>query len=108
MGKQFIPSFKPVIFPTSTPSSRPSRQFPEICPTEDLRLRSRLAVLPILRRVLRAWWSSRRSKPLPRHFVSGGGFDSYPLRQNPWNLCVLYLLSAKGGDGACHASKFSS
>ena len=34
-----------------------------------------------LRRVIRAWWSSRSSKSLPRHFVSGGRFDSYPLRQ---------------------------
>ncbi len=30
---------------------------------------------------MRAWWSSRSSKPLPRHDVSGGRFDSYPLRQ---------------------------
>ena len=30
---------------------------------------------------MRAWWSSRSSKPLPRHYVSGGRFDSYPLRQ---------------------------
>src|SRR5437762_6408232 len=34
-----------------------------------------------LRRVIRAWWSSRSSKSSPRHFVSGGRFDSYPLRQ---------------------------
>src|SRR6266446_6805408 len=33
-----------------------------------------------LRRVIRAWWSSRSSKSSPRHFVSGGRFDSYPLR----------------------------
>ena len=32
------------------------------------------------RRVMRAWWSSRSSKPQPRHFVPGGRFDSYPLR----------------------------
>jgi hypothetical protein len=43
------------------------------------------AVLPVvglhfLGRVMRAWWSSRSSKPLPRHFVPGGRFDSYPLR----------------------------
>ena len=38
-------------------------------------------VLIRLRRVIRAWWSSRSSKSSPRHFVSGGRFDSYPLRQ---------------------------
>src|SRR5580692_2615725 len=30
---------------------------------------------------MRACWSSRSSKPLPRHDVSGGRFDSYSLRQ---------------------------
>ncbi len=30
--------------------------------------------------MIRAWWSSRSSNPSPRHFVSGGRFDSYPLR----------------------------
>jgi hypothetical protein len=34
------------------------------------------------RRVMRAWWSSRSSKPSPRHFVPGGRFDSYPLRHH--------------------------
>ena len=37
--------------------------------------------LVLSRRVIRAWWSSRSSKSSPRHFVSGGRFDSYPLRQ---------------------------
>ena len=34
------------------------------------------------RRVIRAWWSSRSSKPSPRHSVPGGGFDSHPLRHS--------------------------
>ena len=29
---------------------------------------------------MRAWWSSRSSKPSPHTSVSGGRFDSYPLR----------------------------
>ena len=33
------------------------------------------------RRVMGAWWPSRSSKPSFRHFVSGGVFDSLPLRQ---------------------------
>jgi len=91
---------------------------------------------------MRAWWSSRSSKPLPRHFVPGGRFDSYPLRhcfgRGPSlrsgfrlrapaplppakrlkfdsyplrQLLKLYGSSpnfAKGGDRACHASKFES
>src|SRR4029077_21032801 len=41
------------------------------------------AYLAFAGRVMRAWWSSRSSQPLPRHYVSGGRCDSYPLRQLP-------------------------
>ena len=34
------------------------------------------------RRVMGAWWPSRSSKPLPRHCVPGGRFDSCPLRHS--------------------------
>ena len=37
--------------------------------------------------MIRAWWSSRSSKSSPRHFVSGGRFDSYPLR-HPRARCL--------------------
>ena len=81
MERSFIPSSKPGIFLTSTRSSKPSSQCAEVYPIGKFCTNSRHSVQPIVRRVKRAWWSSRPSKPLPRHFVPGGRFDSYPLRQ---------------------------
>ncbi len=50
-------------------------------------------------RVMRAWWSSRSSKPLPRHFVPGGRFDSYPLRQIfDVRYCFEKMVIAHGDD----------
>jgi hypothetical protein len=91
MGRHSIRSSKPVIFPTSRQSSKPYSRCVPIAPLEISGLSSRLCFPPFARspyarspfawRVMRAWWSSRSSKPLPRHYVSGGRFDSYPLRQ---------------------------
>jgi hypothetical protein len=82
MGTYFIPSCKPVNFPTSTPSSKPSRRWVDPCAVETLSLLLRPCAPSFIRRVTRTWWSSRSSKPLPRHSVPGGRFDSYPLRHS--------------------------
>jgi len=112
MGRRFIPNSKPVIFPISMQSSRPSNQCVEIFPfVETLRSLPSLFIQEFSRRVIRAWWSSRSSKPLPRHLVSGGGFDSYPLRQSFLNFLnpqAFSLNFPKGGDYACRATKFES
>src|ERR1700722_13691861 len=108
MGRHFIPSSEPAIFLTSTPSSNWSSRCVEFRSFEIIFPPSCHFLLTLSRRVMRAWWSSRPSKPLPRHFVSGGGFDSYPLRQYFRNLRFSSLDSTKGGDGACHASRFAS
>ncbi len=77
-----------------------------------------------IRRVMGAWWPSRSSKPLPRHFVLGGKFDSYPLRHfkigfrisdfesNGRNGAVWELNPPSGlGEGRCppcRANRFLS
>src|SRR4029077_19916217 len=77
----FIPICKPVNSPTSTPSSKASSRRLDPCAILILPWPAVFSVPPSARRVMRAWWSARSSKPLPRHDVSGGRFDSYPLRQ---------------------------
>jgi len=86
MGRHFIPSSEPGIFLTSTQFSNPSSRCAELRPDEIRCTPSPLFIRRFPRRVMRAWWSSRSSKPLHRHFVPGGRFDSYPLRQTLLNL----------------------
>src|SRR5580700_1055043 len=108
MGRHFIPSSELAISPTSTQFSKPSSQCVEFRPHEIRCAPFHHSIQRFSRRVMRAWWSSRSSKPLPRHSVSGGRFDSYPLRQFVLNLGVSSLNPANGGDCVCHASEFAS
>src|ERR1700722_11807550 len=108
MGRHFIPSSELAIFLTLTRFSKPLSRCLELCPNEIRCSTSSLSFQRFIRRVMRAWWPSRSSKPLPRHFVPGGRFDSYPLRQFNLTLRISSLNSAKGGDYACHVSKFAS
>ena len=104
MGRSYIPSSKPAIFRTSTQSSKPSSRCANIRPFEIPLAVNCVSIQQFVRRVMRAWWSSRSSKPLPRHFVPGGRFDSYPLRQSFLSLDSI-LNSSKGGDRACRATQ---
>src|ERR1700730_13205138 len=80
MGRNFIPSYRLDTSLHSTQFSKPSGHCAELWTVKIVDSPSRLSPPLFDRRVMRAWWSSRSSKPSPRHSVSGGRFDSYPLR----------------------------